>query len=228
MSGSPHPEPADLLAEARDGWDGLGAGPDRLVATRIALHRIAEDVLAPARKAATGNEIALRWYPGGVGTPAFEEEGRSRTLRTDGAELVDECGGETTREPIAGVEAGCADFLDTWFRFGTLVISELQTSAEVELDPGLVQLWPEHFDVATELGSESDGKRAAFGASPGDEEHDEPYLYVAPWSGQAEGSVWNSDAFAGAELSYAQLVASPDPVEAAREFFDTCLEALDD
>jgi hypothetical protein len=226
MSASPHPEPAALLAEARDGFNGLASVPGSLVETRLALHRVAEDVLAPARRAATGNEIALRWYPGGVGTPPFDEGSDTRVIRTDGIELVNERGGQTTREPLKGVDVEAAGFLEGWFRFATLVIADLQTAASDELDPGLVQLWPEHFDVATELGSEPAGQRAAFGASPGDEAHDEPYIYVAPWSGAAEGDVWNSPSFAGAELGYADLVAAEDPVGAARDFFARCLAAL--
>jgi hypothetical protein len=227
MSGSPHPEPVALLEEAKDRFAGLATVPPGLVGTRLALHRTAEDVLAPARKAATGNEIALRWYPGGVGTPPFSEDGMRRVCRTDGTDLVDEHGDKTSRESLGDeVDGDAAEFLDAWFCFGTLAIAALQTSADPALDPGLVQLWPEHFDVATELGSEADGQRAAFGASPGDEEHDEPYLYVAPWSGEAECEVWNSPAFNGAELSYAELLGCDDPVSAADAFFSRCLEAL--
>jgi hypothetical protein len=249
MGSSPHPEPADLLAEARDGYEGLVPLPGRLVETRHALHAVAENVLAPARKAATGNEIALRWYPGGVGTPEFVDDRGQRVIRTDLTDLVDACDGgerrqpftslrdtgklvgdivdshELSEEPLA-VDAKAAAFLDGWFRFGTLVIAELQTNAAEDLDPGLVQLWPEHFDVATELGSEKAGQRAAFGASPGDDEHETPYLYVAPWSGEADGEPWNATAFSGAELGCTELLESDDPVQAARDFFDRCLEAL--
>ena len=46
------------------------------------------------------------------------------------------------------------------------------------------------------------------GASPGDDEHDEPYLYVGPWSEQPPGPLWNANGFAGAELGYAELLAA--------------------
>ena len=42
-------------------------------------------------------------------------------------------------------------------------------------------LWPEHFDYAIVAGDEAAGSRANYGGSPGDAEHDEPYLYVGPW-----------------------------------------------
>src|SRR5919204_675772 len=48
-----------------------------------------------------------------------------------------------------------------------------------------IHLWPEHFDVAIELGE------ATFGVSPGDENHPEPYAYVAPWNPPPPGDFWN-------------------------------------
>ena len=41
-------------------------------------------------------------------------------------------------------------------------------------DPSEIHLWPEHFDIAFE------DQEVTYGGSPGDENHDEPYLYVAP------------------------------------------------
>ena len=249
---SPHPQPGALLSEAREQWatdPGLPPVPDGLVATRIALHSVAESVVSAARLAATGNEIALRWHPGGFGTPPFDDDRGARIVRVEGTELVDSCDGSERRaalttlrdtaslvgdvvethelpaEPLA-IDPAAAAFLGRWFCFATLVIAELQTSATADLEPGMVHLWPEHFDVATELGSEEGGARAAYGASPGDEDHAEPYLYVAPWSARPEGELWSATAFAGAELSYAELLESPDPVGRAREFFTTRLGAL--
>ena len=249
---SPHPEPATLLAEARAQWSagsGLPSATGALASTRTALHQVAEHVVSPARLAATGNEIALRWYPGGFGTPAFDDDRGARVVRVDGTELVDACDGSERRAPITTlretgalvgdvvdahelaedalpIDPGAAELISRWFCFGTLVIADLQTNAAAELDPGLVQLWPEHFDVATELGSEDAGVRAAYGASPGDELHPEPYLYVAPWSAKPQGELWNATAFPGAELPYTDLAASDDPVASAREFFGTRLAAL--
>ncbi len=249
MSG-PNPDPAELLAEAEAAVSGeLLEPPENLVDTREALHSVAEQVLKPARERATGNEIALRWYPGGFGTPPFSDEGDVRLIRVEGLALIDSSDASERKAPLSTLKATgelvgdlvdteelsedelrldqlAADFLARWFAFATLVIAELQTTSAKDLDPGLVQLWPEHFDVATELGSESGGKRAAYGASPGDEEHGEPYLYVAPWTEQPEAEVWNSSAFKGAELAYAELRATDDPRAAAAEFFEACTDAL--
>ena len=43
------------------------------------------------------------------------------------------------------------------------------------------QIWPEHFDLACELGDADAGTRANYGASPGDSAIAQPYLYVGPW-----------------------------------------------
>ncbi len=106
------------------------------------------------------------------------------------------------------------------------MIAELRARAGDELEPVSINLWPEHFDVATELGSEAAGQRAGYGASPGDAEHPEPYLYVGPWTARPEGSLWNATAFAGAELAYSELLGPSDPVARGVEFFGARLEAL--
>jgi hypothetical protein len=89
-----------------------------------------------------------------------------------------------------------------------------------------VQLWPEHFDVAVELGNEQAERRAACGGSPSDEGHGEPYLYVAPWTARPEGDLWQASGFPGAEMSYAELLAAQDQRGAALEFFRVRLAAL--
>jgi hypothetical protein len=81
-----------------------------------------------------------------------------------------------------------------------------------------VQLWPEHFDMAVEIGDDSAGRRAVFGVSPGDDNHDEPYVYVAPWSAVGSSPFFNATAFAGAELTYKDLLAADDQRNAALTF----------
>src|SRR3954469_15909885 len=54
--------------------------------TVAALHRVAEEIVAPARK--PDNEIALYATPGGFGTPEFEYGGGREQVRVEGAELV--------------------------------------------------------------------------------------------------------------------------------------------
>jgi hypothetical protein len=135
---------------------------------------------------------------------------------------------DSAREPVENVDAEAAAVLATWFAFGTGVLEELHAETSLEHDPTPPQLWPEHFDVAIELGSDAAGVRANYGASPGDDVHAEPYLYVSLWSASGDGDLWNATAYSGAELSYAELLASEDRRIAALDFFRTRRDALID
>ena len=187
------PELAEWCA---DRWLGayrqVGPVPAELVPTRIALHRVAEQVVSPARRNANG-KIGLRYTRGGFGTPFF---GADVQVRVRGAELV--------LQDASGERAGAGN----------------------EADPSRVQLWPEQFDLAVELGSEAKGSRAAYGLSPGDEHHPEPYLYVAPWVAPAPGELWQATGFSGAELPYSELLGVPDQRGTALAFFRARLRAL--
>ena len=55
--------------------------PSSFAATRADLHRLAEQVVSPARR--PHNEIALQATPGGWGTPPFEWEGAVQQVRVD-------------------------------------------------------------------------------------------------------------------------------------------------
>jgi hypothetical protein len=220
----------------------LDCAPPDLVRTREALHAIAEQVLAPARVRETGSEIALEATPGGFGTPAFPAGDR---LLVQGAELVVEAadGGEH-RAPItslraaarlAGLEADelpgdaldvgprAAEFLGAFYTFADAQLRNLRADAE---DPSPIHLWPEHFDLAFDAGDEADGRRATYGASPGDEKHPEPYLYVAPWRTPAPSVIWNAHGFTGAELAWAELAIDEDPRAAALDFWRAARAAL--
>ncbi len=233
----------------------LQPAPPTLVQTRDALHRLAEAVISPARAAANG-KIGLRYTRGGFGTPFFgadaqlrvsgellivqhgEQERPERILSLAqsaahvGTELlpggVAESAGMAGDDPLT-VDAAAAAFLGDWFGFGTSVLEELRASAGDEAEPSRVQLWPEHFDLSVELGAESAGRRAGYGASPGDELHPEPYLYVVPWGEVPDGDLWRATAFSGAELSYAELLAGESGAsqrEIALRFFADRLAAL--
>jgi hypothetical protein len=238
---------ADLGQWCAERWLGayrrLGPPPASLTTTRLALHRLAEAVLSPARERANG-KIALRYTRGGFGTPFFGED---EQLRVESTELIADGPAGTRRHSIeslaqaaafAGTDAPAEDaaltvddaasrLLGDWYGFGASVLEELRAEAPPELEPSRVQLWPEHFDLAVDLGSEAARRRAGFGASPGDERHDEPYLYVVPWeSSAASGPGWNATAFAGAELPYSELLAAADQRDAALAFMRSRLTAL--
>ena len=116
------------------------------------------------------------------------------------------------------IDGEAADALADWFGFATAVLEQLRRTAGAT-DVGRVQLWPEHFDPAVELGDADAGHRASYGASPGDDAHAEPYLFVAAWGDidRAE-PYWNDATFNGASLSYQELLGADDPATAALDF----------
>jgi hypothetical protein len=221
--------------------------PPRFAATVAALHRVAERIVAPARK--PDNEIALEPTPGGFGTPVFDHARARRQVRVEGADLVERTDAHQRRTPLTTLRAaGClvADLLppaplddgplDTdpaaarvlaaWYAFGATVLGDLATSAAADDDPSPARLWPEHFDLAIDLGAEAAGRRATYGFSPGDDDHAEPYAYVAPWTAEVTGDLWRARGFRGADLPYAALVAAADPRAAALDFFTDRRDAL--
>ena len=227
---------------------GLEPLPAGFAAATTALHRVAEEIVAPARK--PDNEIALQATPGGFGTPPFEYDGAERQVRVEADELVYTVGGEERRTTIASLaEAGAlvadllpdevsldakplevdrsaAQALGAWYALGDAVLEELIAEAGPGDDPSTVNLWPEHFDLAIELGPDAAVARANFGFSPGDESHPEPFLYVGPWTAKVEGELWNARGFTGAELGYAELLGTADPYRATIDFCRTRKQAL--
>jgi hypothetical protein len=189
--------------------------PATFAATVTALHRVAEEVVSPARK--PDNEIALEATAGGFGTPVFQWEGARRQVRVDGAELVWSADGDERREPLDGVDPEAAARLADWYAFGAAILAEI---ADGTATP--IRLWPEHFDLAIEMGAE----RANYGFSPGDDRHPEPYAYVGPWTAEVDGDLWNATGFRGAELTYSELLAAVDQRATAIAFFTTRKEAL--
>jgi hypothetical protein len=201
--------------------------PPTFASTVAALHRVAEQIVAPARK--PDNEIALTATPGGFGTPVFEFDGVEQQVRVDGTDLVYERriplrSLETARHLVAtlvpeslsaealAVDPEAAARLADWYALGAAVLGEFADATAT--------LWPEHFDIAIDL------DQVNYGFSPGDEHHAEPYAYVGPWSAEVSGELWNATGFRGAELSYSDLYAAADPHAAALEFFTTRREAL--
>lgn len=61
-------------------------------------------------------------------------------------------------------------------------------------EPVEVQLWPEHFDLATSFAEVN------YGLSPGDAGHPWPYFYLGPWSPPPVGGFWNEPFGASLEV----------------------------
>jgi hypothetical protein len=223
--------------------------PAGFAATREALHRLAEDVIKPAREQ-TSDEWTLTQTPGGFGTPVF---GEGNQVRVEGVELVVLEGGEERRAPISslaaaaeligpdllpkplaelseaplGIDPAAAEALAAAFALGAATLDRLRAAAGKGDQPSAPTLWPEHFDVAIEMGDEGEGRRANYGLSPGDADHGAPYFYVGPWSARPSGELWNAKGFPGAEIGYAELACGDDPVALAVEFALARKRALD-
>jgi hypothetical protein len=117
------------------------------------------------------------------------------------------------------VDAAAAYVLADWFALGARALHEVLASLPAAARPAVVQLWPEHFDLATNVGvGGGDDERVNLGASPGDSFCDEPYLYVGPWGAArpGDGSYWNAPF--GAFVRRADVVGARDPVGAAVQF----------
>jgi hypothetical protein len=235
--------------------------PDGFAETVRSLHRVAEELVAPARR--PDNEIALEPTPAGFGTPVFEWDGAEHQVRVEGAHLVHRIGGEERLAPLTSlataaeavrdllpdggrhlspaglqtatgagedgslsVDPAAAGVLARWYAFGRDTLERLAALASPEEPASPAILWPEHFDIAIELGEETAGRRATYGFSPGDENHAEPYAYVAPWVAPAPGEPWNARGFTGAELGYAELLAAADPAATAADFLSNRRELL--
>jgi len=196
-----------------------------LVATRLALHALAEQVISPLRVQATGNEIALQARPGGYGTPELPDGGwvgvsgtdvvradgarRPITTLRDAAVFVALNGAEQLNDEPLVVHPDAAAVLAPVWADGTTWLEALIADARPDEAASEVHLWPEHFDVAIELGDEAAGRRAAYGVSPGDPDHPQPYGYVAPWTPPEPAPLWNATAFTGAEVPYERLSEAP-------------------
>lgn len=235
-------------------WPPLSLPPEGWQRSRVSLHVLAEHVLAPARHAATG-KIGLRWTRGGFGTPFFGTDRQVRVEGTEvivvdaGSERrapietvrkAHELVGAELRAPAdlytpstkldldatLDVDGAAAELIGNWFGFATSALEQVRAEATTDDEASRVQLWPEHFDISVELGSEHEHVRAGYGASPGDEAHPEPYFYVVPWEQPPDNSDWNDHTFAGASLALSELVRARDQRAAALRFFRQRRDAL--
>ena len=158
-------------------------------ATREAWRALACYVVGPWRHARDGH-IWLRATGDGFATPALDDGSR---LLVRGDQLVlepDRTSAITTvraAAEFAGLELSAHPPVGTDLpRFDPDRLLEIDPEsasttaewwalgAEVLATMGEPRLWPEHFDIAITV----DGVNIGF--SPGDGDHDEPYVYVGP------------------------------------------------
>ena len=231
----------------------LPAGYDTV---RRALHQVVFFAIAPKRHLETG-KLGLRYTHGGFGTPFFGADEQVRvdgemivhqqgdrvrvsvitTLR-DAADFLGipyrEAWFDGFHDPVEAVGpdaelqvgVGAAVAIGDWFGFAASVLEEARRAPGAD-DVSRLQLWPEHFDPAFEMGSYEAGQRASYGASPGDDSHPEPYLYVAAWGDiDRTDPFWNDSTFNGASLSYQELLAANDQRAVALDFMRSGWERL--
>lgn len=218
--------------------------PASFVAARDGLHALAEHVLAPARHRVDGH-IALVPTAGGFGTPTFGDGERVRvdglelvherpgtvtrvgiTTLGAAAQFIGVSLGAatgvytpTTRcaaDLSIGLDADAARTLAAWIAIGDSLLGDLRETYAAH-DPSPVTLWPEHFDVACELGDEKAGTRATYGASPGDETIALPYLYIAPFEASRRTGAFAMYPF-GAAMTYDELNAAGDSKGSGLDF----------
>ncbi|HKX75701.1 MAG TPA: hypothetical protein VJR05_09955 [Acidimicrobiia bacterium] len=238
-------------------WDRLADLPADYTTTRETLHQIAYFVLSPARHRANtkiGLRFTRGGFgtPFFGSDQQMRLEGSSLVVQRGEAVEV-----STLTTIGAACQAAGIDYRPDWyprfrdqlpaadpdrelrlaepaqeaiyalFGFGCLVLEELRARSEPRHQPSYVQIWPEHFDIATELGDPERQARASYGVSPGDDHHPEPYLYVAAWSEiDRRDPLWNDPHFNGASLGYRQLLESEDQVATALEFYLRIREVL--
>ena len=230
--------------------------PGSFVTSRNHLHQIAFFAISPARFDEVGR-MGLSPTHRGFGTPEFNGkvarvEGDLLVTENDGnhatqvisdvrsaAEFFSgsyrEVWFDDFRDPLIpidpdaplSVDQGDTALIGEWFSFGFSVLDSFKRSGAEDDDISESQIWPEHFDAAAELGRAEAGRRASYGASPGDAGVDEPYFYVAPWGDFDRGdSYWNASSFNGSILTHGELIRADDPESEAYGFLRAGYERL--
>jgi hypothetical protein len=230
-------------------WRRLPEPPLEAQRTRVGLHTLAEWVVSPARAAANGKIGLRWTYGGfgtpfftidgrdrqvridGIELVVDDGENERRTDLTTLAVAADVAVAELaaakaytpTTDPDdaapALVEALGTAFFSDWFGFAASVLEQVRFEATADEDPSRVQIWPEHFDMAFEQGTESTGRRAGYGCSPGDADHRLPYAYVVPWGEVPDEPYWAETHFRGASFGWDEIAAATDQRAAVLDFF---------
>lgn len=221
--------------------------PDGYARARDGYHRLAYALVAEARRRAN-TKFGLRFTRGGFGTPFFGDDEQVRVehghlvhQRGDSVEVAEITtlraasdflgvapathAAEHDSPTLGDLDAplhtdpATGEFLAAWFGMAWAALEEVRlTDGAVQVER--TQLWPGHFDPAIAMGDADAGRRATYGASPGDADHPEPYLYIGPWSAvDGADPFWNESVFPGASMPLRDLAAGADPVADAVGFF---------
>jgi hypothetical protein len=118
------------------------------------------------------------------------------------------------------VDGGSVMVMAEWYRRGAQAVDECVARLGDAGDAAVAQIWPEHFDLGTDVAVGA--SRANLGVSPGDGFSAEPYLYVGPWSADRPGDAEYWNASFGALAPWSEI---PDTA-AADAFFARGLDLL--
>lgn len=227
---------------------GLAPLSPSYAATRDALHRLAVYVIAPAQRIASGGEIVLAATPGGFGTAMLPDgqirvEGTDLVIERSGHSRRAAIGSLREMAALVGIEPDVAQqeqfdvpahgdldaplaidgdaaaSLAGWYAYVTGLLEGLRGEATAADDVSPVRLWPEHFDAAIDLGDGAAGRRGTYGGSPGDVNHDQPYLYASPWAGRID-EFFDDPSFPGAALTHDRIRSGADAAGFLREARD--------
>ncbi len=113
----------------------------------------------------------------------------------------------------------------TWWAMGAQIIDRVVGALPASAAPTRARIWPEHFDLAIDVASAS-GVRLNLGASPGDDFHAVPYLYVSPWDDRRPGDAAYWNAPFGAVLGYDDVNHAASAFSAGIEFMTEGLSRL--
>ena len=223
--------------------------------SRRGLHLVLFYATSFARQQADG-EVWSVPTPGGFGTPPFgggrviRVEADEIVEERDGVEVgrrpittlddamafcmvdFDRARGERndievpdrTDEPLA-VDPAAAAVIAEWFDLGWDVLGRILERAG-HPDDTERRLWNEHFDLAIEVGSDEEQRRAAVGFSPGDGGIDEPYAYISPWYKDETRDLLPPTHGWGVALTYSEVADSSDPAGDIERFLVDGLERL--
>jgi hypothetical protein len=114
--------------------------------------------------------------------------------------------------------------------------------AKEEKKVSKVKCWPHHFDIAGSIilldtGDQNTSKKIGIGMSPGDQDYDEPYFYVAPWPYPTKElpdisdtlGHWHQNNWIGAVLPYSQLTEQTliqDQIRVIQGFYQTAIHSI--
>ena len=196
----------------------FGAGPQRV--------RVSGSSLVAESGAANGATTR---------TVALDGSSLSDVARTAGVDLASDLSVGDDTPPLGDVdlplsiERTAAAVVAGWFALVAQSLDAVVADLDATAAPTMVQLWPEHFDVALDVAfdpSAATERRVNLGGSPGDGWRAEPYLYVGPWTGDRPGdpAFWNAPF--GAVLGHEDVASSADPGAAAVAFFRRGLALL--